>query len=95
MLHVTESSYYRPFICEAVRTIATPTTEVMASEPAFVTDGGKEGNTTAGYDASLSAVIGGPWSNSLAVEYCHDIGAYCDVDNCKTLLAPCALPLGC
>jgi hypothetical protein len=67
----------------------------MTSELTFVFDDGEEANITASYDASLSAVIGGSWSNSLAVKYCHDIGAYCDVDDCKTLLPPCALPLGC
>lgn len=55
----------------------------MTGEFTVHTSDGKEVVLSAGYDAQLDAVIQGPWSDSLAFRYCHDLGAYCDVDNCK------------
>ena len=58
----------------------------MASNFATGADGGNEVAITAGNDASLHAVADGPWSNSLAFQYCNDMLAYCDVDDCKLQL---------
>jgi hypothetical protein len=55
----------------------------MASDFTAITNGGVEVTLSAGYDAELQAVCEGPWSSQLAYDYCNDISAYCDVDNCK------------
>ena len=55
----------------------------MASDFATTTNGGNEVAISAGNNTSLHAVADGPWSNSLAFQYCNDMLAYCDVDDCK------------
>lgn len=59
----------------------------MASDFATSTNGGNEVAISAGNNTSLHAVADGPWSNSLAFQYCNDMLAYCDVDDCKLSFA--------
>jgi hypothetical protein len=58
----------------------------MTSEPTVNASRDSGNAVSPGPDASLHAVIQGPWSDSLAFQYCKDIGAYCDVDDRKLQL---------
>jgi hypothetical protein len=55
----------------------------MASVFTTITNGGVEVTLSAGFDAELEAVCEGPWSSQYAYDYCNEIAAYFDVENCK------------